>query len=76
MLAKIHLETACGCHKKFLLRIHYIPQLWAVPIHKNTFPVQNEDLVVSSTDVRYFRLKNNEFISKIRVKLWYEEVVQ
>jgi hypothetical protein len=32
--------------------------------------------VVSSTDVRYFRLKNNEFISKIRVKLWYEEVVQ
>jgi hypothetical protein len=72
---QINLKTACGCTQKFVMRMNWIPMFWAVPLYAGGVngPCQPQ-FVTPST--RVFRQVSHKYLSKVRMRLFFEEVLE
>jgi len=75
LIVQINLKTACGCTQKFVMRMSWIPMFWAVPVYAEGLwgPYSKQPFETPAT--RTFRLTDHKVLSKVRVRLFFEEVV-
>jgi hypothetical protein len=58
------------------MRMNWIPMFWAVPIYAGGFDGPRRDPPFVTPATRIFRQVSHKYLSKVRMRLFFEEVLE